>query len=341
MIKEVHIIHRDSGVPLVHVDLFDLDDHLNVPSAMFSGALQGIRSFLREANIGDLTKFMTEENKIEVKMEEGVVVAIVADRKEPSDQVVEDIADDLGELFVRQYKGDIKDFDGDIAKFDPFITEVENYIRVIEEEGAETDQEIEVDKSIAGKKAQGTLKSHLKLLFEWVKNRYEPDAEIDKNVLICCPPDKEELSVDILLEGGKRKMNRIDSWLGKRMAKGGIRNIVFVIELGPSHGPAQIRKILEKVLYLGDPDYTDDSEIYPWFPSEIALFGANLNKDSFYDLEDIITTYKGEHIIVPYYAGHIHREHSPHHAFYRCKISGWRWNQNPITIDNVPVQIFP
>jgi hypothetical protein len=50
---------------------------------------------------------------------------------------------------------------------------------------------------------------------------------------------------------------------------------------------------------------------------------------------------RNQAIITPNYADHIHREHFPFHAFYRCKISGWHWKVQDLTSDNFPQQIFP
>jgi len=58
-------------------------------------------------------------------------------------------------------------------------------------------------------------------------------------------------------------------------------------------------------------------------------------------LNDLIYTYRDQTIIVPNYTDHIHREHSPHHAFYRCIISGWQWKVGDLTVENFPVQVFP
>ncbi|MBD3195449.1 MAG: hypothetical protein GF317_10365 [Candidatus Lokiarchaeota archaeon] len=341
MIKEVHIIHRDSGVPLIHVDLYELDDHLNVQSAIFSGALQGIRSFLKEANIGDLTKFITNENKIEVKVEKGIVVAIVSELNDPSDEVIEQITEDIGELFTTEYGEELKQFDGEVEQFESFISEIENYIQVLEEGTDEEEDDHVDDLKLKGITSASTKNLNIENLIDWAKNRFNPNASVKKDIKITCSPENDEIRIDMLLECGKRKMNRIDTWLGKRMGKGGLRNIIFIIELGASHGPAQIRQILQNTSLLGNPEYEDGSNIYPWFPAEIAFFGANLEKSSFNGLDDIIKEYKGEQIIIPVYAGHIHREHSPHHAFFRCRITGWKWNLNKITADNIPIGVFP
>jgi len=182
----------------------------------------------------------------------------------------------------------------------------------------------------------------LNLLTDWVKNRFDPTANIKNNVFVFCPPDKSLLKVDILLEGGSRRMNKLDEWIAKHLiAYGGTRNVVFVIELGPAHGPAQIRQFLEKIIKIGNPKYSKNPEIYQFYPVEVLFFGPNVEKSSFHGLNDIIKTYNSEHIVVTEYVNHIAREHSPHHSFLRCKVSGWKWNLKPISANNIPTQVFP
>ena len=341
MIKEIHIIHQQSGVPLINVNLNDQDVSENISSVLFSGVIKGIEVFLKECKIGDLTEFTTNENRIEVRCDKGIIVAVVADINDPPHNIVDLITEDIGALFVSLYEDKIETFDGDVSQFEPFIPELKDFIRIQLDE-------ISTDDISSPKPSFSNLenveinqqsKEYLELFIDWVKNRYDPDAFVQKEIVILCPPDKSHLSVDILLEGGMRKMNKLDRWLSKRMGKGGVRNIVFVVELGVSHGPAQIRQILKKIINLGNPKFTQEG-YYPWFPAEVLFFGANVQKKSFEGLQDIIKSYKSHKIIVPAYADHIHREHSPHHEFFRCKVTAWKWNLSTITINNVPVQIF-
>ncbi|MFX0071183.1 MAG: hypothetical protein ACFFAO_08845, partial [Candidatus Hermodarchaeota archaeon] len=73
----------------------------------------------------------------------------------------------------------------------------------------------------------------------------------------------------------------------------------------------------------------------------VIFIVVNIERSSFEGLDDIIKVYKGNHLIVPKYAGHIHREHMPHHKFMQCRISGWKWNLKELNSENIPIQVYP
>jgi hypothetical protein len=178
-------------------------------------------------------------------------------------------------------------------------------------------------------------------LVDWLKNRYNPKATIKTDVKISCPPNNEIIPISILLDGGKRKMGKIDEWMATHIGKPDYQEIVFVIGLNPSHGPAVIRSILEKIQELGDPAMAEKKEFFQWYPKEILFIGPAIQQSNFDGLKKIIRNYRGQSIIVPTYVDHVHREHTPHHSFYRCTITGWRWKVGDLTADNFPQQIYP
>ena len=341
MIKEIYILHRDSGLPLNHTHIVPQED--DPDSTLFSGALQGIRSFLQECKIGDLTNFTTNENRIEVRCDIGIVVAVVADINDPPKEKLDTITEDIGSLFVSLFEKEVESFNGGLAPFRSFEEKLKEFIKLEFGEPIVGESSIVISSDTEAKnfKFNRESKSHLNLLTDWVKNRFDPTANIKNNVVVFCPPDKSLLNVDILLEGGTRRMNKLDKWLVKLIAYGGTRTVVFVIELGPTHGPAQIRQILQKIIKIGNPKYSENHEIYPFFPFEVLFIGPNAEKSSFNGLDDVIKTYKSKHVVVPEYANHIHRKHSPHHSFLRCKVSGWKWNLLPLSSDNLPNQVYP
>lgn len=178
-------------------------------------------------------------------------------------------------------------------------------------------------------------------LAEWLKNRYGLDAAIENSARIKLPPDKSELSIDALIDAGERRFNRLDHWLAPRMGSGGTRNVIFGFSISPARGPAFVRQILEKCAALGDPEFQDTTGLFPWFPSEIMFIGPGVQESTFDNLGDIIKEYKDEKCVIASYADHLHREHSPHHAFFRCNVTGWRWKPGTLTAENYPVQVFP
>ncbi len=358
MIEDIYIIHHESGVPLLHVD-FQSGQRGERPAAdLFGGALQGIRLFLKECKIGDLNEFKTNDRRIEVRCDKAVVVAVVFGLDSPPHEIVDILVEDIAVLFETVFKDRLRDFRGNVKKFEEFSPELVKFVNLQLEQASAGSNEldgtsIEVARepvsraSLTGasKKPGVTARPRTSVdivtLTEWLKNRYGLDAAIENNVRIKLPPGQQEISIGAVIDAGERRFNRLDSWLAPRMASGGTRAITFCFGLGPAHGPAFVRHVLEQCIALGDPEYSDSTEIFPWFPAEIMFIGAGVQESTFDKLGDVIKEYKGEKLVIASYADHIHREHSPHHAFFRCSVTGWRWKPGAVTAENYPIQVFP
>ncbi len=371
MIEDIYITHHDSGVPLLHVDFKGGQADANFSPDLFGGALQGIRLFLKECKIGDLNEFKTNDRRIEVRCDKDVVVAIVFGLDSPPHEVVDILVEDIAALFESVFKDTLRAFNGNVKMFEEFSPELIKFVNLqLEQASADSIEPggpmpgaglhwhpagtvVETEKGSVGKALpsrapvrQGVMANprsnvDFRILAEWLKNRYGLDATIENNARIKLPPDKNELSIDALVDAGERRFNRLDHWLAPRMGTGGTRAITFGFSIGPARGPAFVRQILEKCIALGDPEYRDTAEFYPWFPAEVMFIGPGVQESTFDKLGDIIKEYKGERCVIASYADHIHREHSPHHAFYRCSVIGWRWKPGTLTAENYPVQVFP
>nr|MDO8088527.1 hypothetical protein [Candidatus Sigynarchaeum springense] len=358
MIEDIYIIHHESGVPLLHVD-FQSNQRGERPAPdLFGGALQGIRLFLKECKIGDLNEFKTNDRRIEVRCDKAVVVAIVSGLDSPPHEIVDILVEDIGLLFETVFKEELRDFNGNVKTFEEFTPELVKFVNLqIEQASAGFSESestgVEAAKELAsralptaiprkhGKNGSPPSSVDFSALAEWLKNRYGLDASIENNARVKLPPGLPEISVDALIDAGERRLNRLDSWLAPRMASGGMRAITFCFWLDPIRGPAFVRQVIEQCITLGDTEYGDSTEIYPWFPAEIMFIGPGVQKSTFNKLGDIIKEYKGEKCVIASYADHLHREHSPHHAFFRCSVTGWQWKPGAVTAENYPVQVFP
>jgi hypothetical protein len=360
MIEDIYIIHHESGVPLLHVDFRSGQNEGNEvrPSAdLFGGALQGIRLFLKECKIGDLTEFTTNDRRIEVRCDKTVVVAIVFGLDSPPHEVVDILVEDVAALFESEFKDKLRSFNGNVNLFNDFIPELVKFVTLEldpEAVGYEVPAFREGAKEAMPKQAAGSrlarkrssVPGHgttedLSSLTDWLKNRYGLDASIQINAHIKIPQEPSELVVNAIVDAGDRHLNRLDRWLAPRMCPGGTRAVTLAFFLRPSHGPAYMRPIIETCCQLGDPESADLAGVFSWFPAEIVFIGPAVQRSTFDGLGDIIKEYKDGRCIIASYADHVHREHSPHHAFFRSSVSGWRWKPGSITADNFPVQVFP
>ena len=129
MIYDIFILHQDSGVPLLTLNLASKGKDEKDP-ALFTGVLQGIRLFLKECKYGDLTDFTTKDYRVEVRCDEGVAVALVADLEDPSHDFINKLTEDIAYLFTTSFTKQIKDFSGNVEYFQQFIPELEEFINL-------------------------------------------------------------------------------------------------------------------------------------------------------------------------------------------------------------------
>jgi hypothetical protein len=360
MIEDIYVIHHESGVPLLHVDFRSGQGEGNEvrPSAdLFGGALQGIRLFLKECKIGDLTEFKTNDRRIEVRCDKTVVVAIVFGLDSPPHEVVDILVEDVAALFESEFKDKLPSFNGNVNLFNDFAPELVKFVNLqLDQESTGYDVPAfregtsnAILKMAAGSRSirkRGVVPDRgvavdLSSLADWLKNRYGLDASIQINARIKAPQGSRELQVNAIVDAGARRLNRLDHWLAPRMSPGGTRAVTFAFVLGPSHGPAFVRSIIEACSEIGNPESSDSAGVFCWFPAEIVFIGSAIQSSTFDGLGDIIKEYKDTRCIIASYADHIHREHSPHHAFFRCSVTGWRWKPGSIDADNYPIQVFP
>lgn len=332
MIDSVYILQRDSGLPLLHVNLHPNNPGQGTPSELFSGVLQSIRLFLKEIKIGDLADFTTHNKRIEIHNEGQIVVAVIADIDDPPENFVELITQDISALFLAQYMQVLENFSGNVGQFDSFRLDILDYINLQLQDHIQNEKDPEIEVSqILDASSFG----------EWLKNQYNPSGKIIQNEEITLPPNRDLLHLDYIFDGGDRPMNTIDRWYTKKSFIGGSKFIVFVKILDATHGPAQILQIMTGVRELGNPKFRENPEIYPYFPYEIMFIGPTINKDSFRLISSQLRQYKNNQITTARYADHFHREHFPHHEFYRCRVSGWRWDLSTISPESIPQKIFP
>jgi hypothetical protein len=349
MIDELFIIQRDSGLTLFHLNLKLGDESEVMDSDLLGGALQAVRLLMKECKIGELNEFTTHEHRIEMRCDLDIVAVLIADLHDPPHEVLDLMTEDILVLFVNTYREEINNFAGNVRCFFDFKETVEEYVKLqgeVQKESTkkETEKIKESHKHSSTKiTSTGGLDSEINLsgLIDWLKNHYNPNADIKADVKVICPPDKSIIPTSLLLDGGPRKLSRLDQWMSAHIGKPNYREIILVIGLNPTHGPAIIQSILTKIQNLGDPAFNEDKEIFQWLPTEVVFVGPAIQRSTFDGLKKIVKEYKNSIIIVPNYADHIHREHTPHHAFYRCKITGWKWKIGNVTSENFPQQVYP
>ncbi|WP_371803151.1 hypothetical protein [Candidatus Lokiarchaeum ossiferum] len=332
MIHQIYILTSDSGLPLVQVDFNEIpNEEASKDTILFSGALTSIRLFLKECKIGDLSNFTTNDKQIEMCYLTYITVAVVADRESPSKKILEDITSDIAAMFISIFKNTLENFNGNLSPFQEFSAELKEFVNLKLEQSREKETKFQP--------VLNTSVQNSHSIEEWLKNQFSMDAQIDtqKELLI----DGKILKMDYILNSGSRKLNRIDKFLARRLYKLDFQDQILVKVLDVVHGPAQIKEFLTLISKMGDVDANIDPPSHNWLPSQVIFLGPTIQKDLFENLGKIIKNYKGIAVITPEYVDHIHKDHSPHHAFLRCEISAWQWDLNQITSINVPKKVFP
>ncbi|UYP47608.1 hypothetical protein NEF87_003893 [Candidatus Lokiarchaeum ossiferum] len=332
MIHQIYILTSDSGLPLVQVDFNEIpNEEASKDTILFSGALTSIRLFLKECKIGDLSNFTTNDKQIEMCYLTYITVAVVADRESPSKKILEDITSDIAAMFISIFKNTLENFNGNLSPFQEFSAELKDFVNLKLEQSREKETKFQPVLNAPGQNSHS--------IEEWLKNQFSMDAQIDtqKELLI----DGKILKMDYILNSGSRKLNRIDKFLARRLYKLDFQDQILVKILDVVHGPAQIKEFLTLISKMGDVDANIDPPSHNWLPSKVIFLGPTVQKDLFENLGRIIKNYKGIAVITPEYVDHIHKDHSPHHAFLRCEISAWQWDLNQITSINVPKKVFP
>lgn len=332
MIHQIYVLTSDSGLPLIQLDFNEnTNEEASQDSILFSGALQSIRLFLKECKIGDLSNFTTNDKQIEMCHLTYITVAVVADLESPSKKNLEDITSDIAAMFVSIFKNTLENFDGNLSPFQEFTAELKEFVLLKLEQSREKETKLHPVLKTP------LLDSHS--IEEWLKNQFSMEAqiEIQKELQI----NDKTLKLDYILNCGSRKLNRIDKFLAKRLYKIDFQDLILVKILDAVHGPAQIKEILTMISKMGNIDAKIEPSSYNWLPSRIVFLGPTIEKNVFESLKKMMKNYKGRTVITPEYVDHIHKEHTPHHAFLRCEISAWHWDLNQISSTNVPQKMFP
>ena len=129
MLEEIYILQKSSGITLFFMNLMNGMPHSKQQPELFSGALQGIRLILSECNIGELTEFITNNHRIEIRCNPEIIFVLVAELNEPSHEILESIVDNLTKHFSNKFNKEVRTFFGDIGVFNCFEQDVKNYLK--------------------------------------------------------------------------------------------------------------------------------------------------------------------------------------------------------------------